>query len=189
LTGNLYQEAHLQQVLGQCTCQLGDYRNSIAHLHRAQEILDICGLAGGRLETNIKENEAEVHLLKSEYTEARSIHTQILETTSVDPSSNAWALVNIVHIDVMTGAAGEAVQKNLNEAKTTLDTAKYLYGVTFCEMVLADLKLREGDTHSAEQILQKCLNSTWGTQIEVVSFCLERFADRGQWHAAEHTLR
>jgi hypothetical protein len=102
---------------------------------------------------------------------------------------NAWALINIAHIDLMTGVTGEALKKNWNEAKITLCTGKYLYGVLVCEMVLADLKLIEGDTCSAEHILQNCLNLTWGTQIEIVSYCLEIIADRCRWHAAEHTPR
>jgi tetratricopeptide (TPR) repeat protein len=187
LTGNLYQQAHLLRVLAQCTCQLGDYRNSIAHLHRAKEILGIYGLAAGILGSRIKEWEAELHLLKSEYTEARSIHTRSLQLTDQDPISNACALVNIAHIDVMTGATGDAVQKNLNEAKTTLSTAKDFYGVVGCDMGLADLKIREGDTRSAGQILQGCLNLTWGKRTQVVSFCLERFADRSRWCVAEPT--
>jgi hypothetical protein len=60
--------------------------------------LDLCGLAGGWLEAVIKGNEADVHLLKSEYTEARSIYTQILQDTSQDPMNRAWSLVNIAHI-------------------------------------------------------------------------------------------
>ncbi|KAJ7861919.1 hypothetical protein B0H13DRAFT_2567604 [Mycena leptocephala] len=189
LTGNLYQEAHLLRVLAQCTCQLGDYRNSIAHLHRAKEILELCGLAGGGLQAVIKTHEAEVHLLKSEYTEARSIYARILKLTDQDPFMKAIAQFNIAHIDVMLGTDAEEVQHNLNETKTTLSTTKYLYGATCCEMVFGDLKLRGGDTCSAEQILQDCLNLTWGNETEAVSFCLERFADRGRWHPVEHAHR
>jgi tetratricopeptide (TPR) repeat protein len=127
LTGNLYQEAHLLRVLAQCLCRLGDYQNSIEHLHRAQEILDICGLAGGWLENFIKGDEAEVHLLKSEYTEARSIHTQTLQLTDQDPMNHAWALINIARIDVMLDTDTEDVQHNLNEAKTILSTTKYVF--------------------------------------------------------------
>lgn len=187
LTGNLYQEAHLLWIIAQCTCRLGDYRNSISHLRRAQEILDICGYVGGWLENLVKGYVGEVYRLKSEYTEARSIHTQNLDDTSQAPINRAWALVCIAQIDVMTGTDAGDVQRNLNEAKMILCHTKYVYGVTWCEIVLADLKLREGDILSAEHLFQDCLNSIWGTQPDLVSVCLERLADRGLWHAKEPT--
>jgi predicted negative regulator of RcsB-dependent stress response len=131
---------------------------------------------------------AEVHLLKSEYTDARSIHTQILEQTSQDPLINAFALLNIAQIHVMTGATGEAVQKNLNEAKTIFSIIKYSYGVTCCEMISADLQLKEGDISSAADRLQDCFNFSWGKHSEIMSGCLERFADRTCWHIMECAL-
>jgi tetratricopeptide (TPR) repeat protein len=189
LSGNLYKEAITLQTLAHCTRQHGDYRNSIFHLQRAKEILGICGMHGGIADGNIESSRAEIHQLKSEYTDARSIHTHILQHSDQNPLLNGWALVNIAQIDVMIGATVETVQKNLTEAKARFSTAKYFYGVTLCEMQLADLKLREGDTSSAGKILQDCLNLSWGKQTEVVSFCLERFADRERWHPAEHTPR
>jgi tetratricopeptide (TPR) repeat protein len=187
LSGNLFQEARALRVLAQCTRQLSDYRSSIVHLHRAKEILDICGLAGGWLETNIKGTRAEVHLLKSEYTDAKKIHTQSLQLSNQDPFTYAFTWLNIAQIDVMLGTGTEEVQQNLNEAKSILCAMKYFYGITWCGMVLADLKLGEDDTISAEHLLQDCLNSTWQRHTDAVSFCLERFADRSSWCAAELT--
>ncbi|KAJ7810219.1 hypothetical protein B0H14DRAFT_2607507 [Mycena olivaceomarginata] len=115
---NLYEEAQSLRSLAQCTTQLGDYRNSIVHLQRAKEILGNCGMLEGFVDSQIDMARAEVHLLKSEYTDARSVHSQILQYTGQDPLVNAWALVNIAEFDVMTGATEEAVQNNLAEAKT-----------------------------------------------------------------------
>jgi hypothetical protein len=52
-------------------------------------------------------------------------------------------------------------------------------------MILADLRLREGDISTAKNTLQDCLNLCWGKDNEVVSFCLERFADRDRWDSME----
>lgn len=54
-------------------------------------------------------------------------------------------------------------------------------GVIYCEMLLADLKLRERDFISATHIFQDCLNRSWGTENQVATFCLERLADRVRW--------
>jgi hypothetical protein len=64
----------------------------------------------------------------------------------------AFAWLNIAQIDVLLGTDTEEVQQNLNEAKTILCSMKQVHGITWCEIVLADLKLREGDTISAEHI-------------------------------------
>ncbi|KAJ7939814.1 hypothetical protein B0H13DRAFT_1850578 [Mycena leptocephala] len=185
LSGNLYQEAWALQMAAACTTQLGDFRNSILHLHRAKEILGICGITGGRLDSSIETAKAELHLLKSEYTDARSIHTQIAQNMDGDPFEYAWALLNIALIDVITGATEEAVQKNLNDAKTLFSTMKSVVGVTCCEMISADLQLREGDISQAKDMLQDCFNLCWGKHADNMSFCLERFADRNRWHVKE----
>jgi tetratricopeptide (TPR) repeat protein len=185
LSGNLYKEAITLQTLAHCTRQHGDYRNTIFHLQRAKEILGICGMHGGIADGNIESSRAEVHQLKSEYTDARSIHTHILQHSDQNPLQNGWALVNIAQIDVTIGGTKETVQQTLNNAKTILSTMKYSHGVTCCEMIWGDLQLREGDVFSAKDILQDCVNLYWGKCTEVVSFCLERFADRNRWHIME----
>jgi hypothetical protein len=76
VSANLFQEAKALQILAECMIRLGDYRNSMIHLHRAKGIIGVCGMIGGRHDWNIESNRAEVHLLKSEYAEARSIHPQ-----------------------------------------------------------------------------------------------------------------
>jgi hypothetical protein len=184
LAGDLYEEARALLGLARCAARLGDYRKSTVQLHRAKEILGICGVSGGRLDTRINSFEAEVHLLKSEYIEAKSIHTQILQLTDQDPFMNACEWVNIAQIDVMLGTDGEEVHQNLKAAQTIFDTIKYAVGLTWCKIVSADLKL---NIPSAEQILMNGLNLAWGKQTDAMSFCLERFADRSRWCVAEPT--
>jgi tetratricopeptide (TPR) repeat protein len=190
-SGSLYEEAIALRVLAQSTGRLGDYRNSIIHLQRAQEILSICGMSGGILDDHGKIDLAEILLLKSQYTEARSIHNQIAQNVDGDPNTYALALLNIAQIDVIIGAAKEGIQRKLEEAKTIFRTVVSMkfYGITCCEMILADLKLREGDMLSAKHIFQDCLKLSWETHTDIVSFCLEKSADRGRWHDMEHTSR
>jgi predicted negative regulator of RcsB-dependent stress response len=127
-------------------------------------------------------------LRKSEYTDARSIHAQILQNPRQDPIRRAFALVNIAEIDVLIGATEDMIQQNLNEATTIFSTMKYSYGVTCCETILADVKLRQGDTQSAITLFRQCLKSTWGRDIEVVSHIVERLADRTHWQALQCTF-
>jgi hypothetical protein len=129
---------------------------------------------------------AELHLLKSEYTEARSIHTQLLQLSDLDPILYACTLVNIAEIDVIVGAAEEEVQQNLKEAKGIFSTTKHFHPIV--DIILADLKLREGHNLSASTLFQQCLKSNWGIQNAVVSFALGRFANRNRWQGVEYTI-
>jgi hypothetical protein len=62
--------------------------------------------------------QAEVHRHKSEYIEARNIHTFILEVTSIqEPYGYGSALLNVAEIDVMIGAPKDDVQRNCDSQK------------------------------------------------------------------------
>jgi tetratricopeptide (TPR) repeat protein len=185
LSANPYNEANALRFAAQCTTQLGDYQNSIVQLHRAKELLCVCGMSGGVLDNRITMDRAEVHLMKSEYTDAKSIHTQIQQHPDQEPIVNAWALVNIAQIDVMIGATEESVQQNLNKAKAIFSATKAVNGITWCEMLLADLRLREGDTLSTKTFFLQSLNSSRGRHNEFVSFTLERLADKTRWGVRE----
>ncbi|KAJ7679400.1 hypothetical protein DFH06DRAFT_1033153 [Mycena polygramma] len=187
LSGNLYQEARALWITSQRSMQLGDYRASVLQANRAKELLGICGMGGGVLDTNIETIKAEVHLLKSEYTEARRINAQVLHSTDHDSHMSAAALLNIAQIDVMLGVPASDVHQNLDKAKTFFSKSKFGPGITWCDMLEADLWLREGDTTSAQTSFEKSLNSSWGSDIDAVSFALERLGDRSRWPAMEPT--
>jgi hypothetical protein len=84
LLGNYYEEAEALFYQARCSRNTGNWEESMTQLHRSRELLGLCGMSGGVVGQNIKNEQAEVHLLKSEYTEARSIYGQIVETTSPD---------------------------------------------------------------------------------------------------------
>ncbi|KAJ7896709.1 hypothetical protein B0H14DRAFT_3605161, partial [Mycena olivaceomarginata] len=183
LSANLYQEAKADQVGAACCKILGDYQESMAQLHRARKIIGICGLSEGSLDRGITLDQAEIHLLKSEYAQARSIFSQVVETTSADQNAlaHAYALLIIAHIDVTIGEAADNVYQKLNKAK---DIFGYnLKGITICDMIQADMELREGKFDLAKVKFQECLHSAWRIDNETESFCLEGLANIKAWHA------
>jgi ATP/maltotriose-dependent transcriptional regulator MalT len=137
VSGNLLEEARALRASAQCATQLGDYPNSIVDLHREKEILGSCGWRN-YLYCPIAVEEAEVHVLKSEYTDARRINTQILQHAGQDPYMYACALVNIAEVDVIIGAPEQDVQQNLNEATKIFRIVEDFHGVDCCKGVLAD---------------------------------------------------
>jgi ABC-type transport system involved in cytochrome c biogenesis ATPase subunit len=65
---------------------------------------------------------------------------------------------------------------------------EYFYGIGCCKIILGDLELREGDTPSAKALLQQSLKSCWGRDNELMSFILERLANRNLWQVVECTF-
>ncbi|KAJ7354283.1 hypothetical protein DFH08DRAFT_984664 [Mycena albidolilacea] len=183
LSANLYQEARALWIEALCDTTLGNYQNSVACLHTAQHILGLCGLSGGSLDYNIRICQADVHLRKSEYTQARNIHFEMAETTSNDPTAEGYALalLNIAQVDVIIGASGQDIRKGLDDARSVFNTFNLPPLITGCDMVLADLELREGSFVSARTLLHTCIQSTLGSDIETMLYCLERLADISRW--------
>ncbi|KAJ7499964.1 hypothetical protein FB451DRAFT_48371 [Mycena latifolia] len=179
LSANLYEEARALQIEALCCHPLGDNQNSIVLLGRARKLLALCGMSGGHLDHQIMTTKAEVHMAKSEYAEARSIHTQIVQSLSVEPEpwNYAFSLLNLGQIDVPIGADKEVIQHNLDKAKAIFNTLGYLVGINYCEMISADLSLREGNISTAKALFQSCLKAAWGNDAQLVTYCLERLAD------------
>jgi hypothetical protein len=129
--------------------------------------------------------QAEIHRHKSEYFEARSIHTRILEGTSIqDPYTYGWALFNVAEIDVLIGAPKADVQRNCDRARKMLDTMGDVEGVALCDVLLADLHLREGNLSAAKTILVRCLKVTL-SYSQMQTCCLEQLGDASCWGGSE----
>jgi tetratricopeptide (TPR) repeat protein len=127
--------------------------------------------------------QAEIYKVKSEYLEARSIHTGILREASPDQYAYyGITLLNIAEIDVAIGAPKEDVQRNCDTAKEIFKTAGLGIEVTMCNATLADLYLREGNMLAAKTLFESCLKLSL-RPTEVMSYCLERLGDVSRWGA------
>ncbi|KAJ7849045.1 hypothetical protein B0H13DRAFT_1906400 [Mycena leptocephala] len=125
--------------------------------------------------------QAEIHRHKSEYVEARSIHTLILEEASIqDPYSYGLTLLNVAEIDVIIGAPKNDVQRNCDRARKILDTVGDTEGVAICDVSLADLHLREGNSLEANTIFKRSLKVTL-EYSQIQTYCLERLGDTSRW--------
>jgi len=147
-------------------------------------------MSGGELDLLTMTDQAEVHKFKTEYVDARNIHTQILQEALMNqnPYHQALALFNIAEIDVCIGAPKEIVQKNIDTAKSLFKSIGYLRLMQWCDVVQADLQLREGDMLGAETLFAEGLRATWGKNSDIVAYCLERLADKTRWNLSFGTL-
>jgi tetratricopeptide (TPR) repeat protein len=183
LSGNLVNVAKALRLEAMGCGNQSDYKRAISLLHRARGLLELCGMSQGYLDKQAMISEAQVYLLKSEYGEARAIHTQIVQNTSVDqdPSTHAFSLLGIAEIDSIIGAEGSQVHQGLRKAEMLFKSIEYSIGVGYCQTIVADLSLRNGDPSTANDLFQQCLNKFWGKNVDAVSYCLERLADGRRW--------
>ncbi|KAJ6586328.1 hypothetical protein DFH09DRAFT_1432145 [Mycena vulgaris] len=178
ISGNLFREAGALRMEAICLKSLGSYGQSISCSNRAKYLLGLCGMAEGSSYYTIMTSQADVHQLKSEYVEARNIHTEILRNVSAkqDPYQHALALLNIAQIDVEISVSEEA-QRNIDAANSLFSTVGIPAGMMFCDTIQAALWLRKGDLTTAEKLFQKCLKFAWERDNDIVSYCLERLVD------------
>jgi tetratricopeptide (TPR) repeat protein len=180
ISADLYREAEALHIEDTCCCALGNYTKAMSLCIRARDLLGLCGISYGTLDHNIMAAQAEIHQLKSEYVEARSIHTGIIEASIHNPRIYGLALLNVTEIDVLIGAPKNDVQRNCDRARKMLDTMGYVEGVSLCDVILADLYLREGNLLAAQTIYERCLKlSLPSSQITI--YCLERLGDVSRW--------
>ncbi|KAJ7862610.1 hypothetical protein B0H14DRAFT_495735 [Mycena olivaceomarginata] len=183
LSANLVQEARSLQIGATCSTYLGDLKQSMAQLEKCREILSICGLSGGRLDYASTISQAENHLLKSEYAQARNIYVKIVETSSLTQNvlSYAITLLNIAQIDTKIGGDAEDVHQKINQARKIYGThITFSLEIVFCNMIQADLELREKKFDTAKSNFLE--SGKRNNQTE--SFCLERLADIRAWPAS-----
>jgi hypothetical protein len=61
----------------------------------------------------------------------------------------------------------------------------FVLGEQFCEAILADLYLREGNTLAAKPLFKKCINLSIGHSTQTISYCLERLGNIRRWNRSQ----
>ncbi|KAJ7914454.1 hypothetical protein B0H13DRAFT_1872983 [Mycena leptocephala] len=183
ISADLHSEAQALRIECTYSDSLGDYKQSISLCSRARDLLALCGMSSGNLDHRLMNTQAEIHKLKSEYVAARRIHSGILQETSVDQDFHIYgfALLNIAEIDVSIGAPKNYVQSMCEKAREIFNTRNRATEVIMCDMILADLQLRERNFLAAKTLFERCIRSSLHPGIR--SFCLERLGDANSWDA------
>jgi tetratricopeptide (TPR) repeat protein len=188
ISANLLREAQALDMEAMSWFALGNCKKSSALCIRARDLLNHCGMSGSNLDHYIMASQAEVYRFKSEYIDARSVHTQILEKTSVeqDPIHHAFTLLNIAEIDISMGAAEDDVLRNIEAARQIFSTQGLVLQVTMSEATLADLYLREGNNMAARTLFERCIKLSL-RDSQVMSYCLDKLGDIRRWNASHYT--
>ncbi|KAJ6482800.1 hypothetical protein C8R45DRAFT_1075837 [Mycena sanguinolenta] len=184
LSMDLYHSASALKVQAQCFTLLGNYQKSMIQLHKARKLLDICGMSRGLVDRYIAHDQAEIHLLKSEYTQAQRIFSDTAEILEENNGAYDDALLNLAYIDIQIGGAAANVWENLNVVAGRHKGGSADYVLDLCKLIEAQLNLREQEFDLAQRKFQECLRS----RAESTSPVLEQLADIKAWPACkEHS--
>ncbi|KAJ7744099.1 hypothetical protein B0H16DRAFT_1889694 [Mycena metata] len=181
--GDLYREARGLRSEAMCWNSLGNYKEGISACARARELLALCGLADGEMESAIMSSQGEVHRAKTEYAEARKISDQLIQKVSSDkdPFDHAIALFNLTEVDIRLGATREQVEGNIARIKSIFAGMGYLRGETLCNLISGDFEIREGDLSTAGALLRSCVEASRGKDGEIMTLALGLLANPKRW--------
>ncbi|KAK6977240.1 ATPase-AAA-core domain-containing protein [Favolaschia claudopus] len=183
LSGNLYHEASALRIDAMCTQGLGEHDLAMKLLYRSRECVARCGLVGGQLDANVMTSLAELHLSKSEYSEAYQIHTNMMQDAllGIEKHTYGYCLLNIAQIDVIIGKPAHQVQLKIDELKGIFMNLEDLRAEQFIDMVSADLILREGNHGHAQSVFTAHFHRFSGNNTDLALIAIERLADLEQW--------
>ncbi|KAJ6464348.1 hypothetical protein C8R45DRAFT_1107256 [Mycena sanguinolenta] len=184
-SGDMHAEARALRMEAVACVSLGAFRDGVQLCSRSRGLLDRCG-HGSESEAHdvLMNTEAELHMYKSEYLEARQIHARIVQEVSKEnsPYNYALALQNVAAIDVMIGAEAGGVIAKLDEAGAIFNAMGHPTGILFSEIIQADLALRERSTSSARAQFEKGFDLAWRKNDEFTAICLQRLGDVNLWN-------
>ncbi|KAF8179549.1 hypothetical protein K438DRAFT_1768911 [Mycena galopus ATCC 62051] len=185
---NVYQQITAAQLGAVCSKNLGNYHKSAAQLCWASELVHICGMSTGRLAYIITVDQAEIHLLKSEYANARKIFCQILGPTysDADPSLHATALWNIGLIDIVIGGSEQEIYRSLKGAQEICSKLQDGRSV-LCLQAMIELHEKKAD--AAKIKFQECLFWPREKNPEIEYLCFEQLMEINSLSTREQHLK
>jgi hypothetical protein len=178
--GDIYYQAWCFYFQGICHTQLSNYWHAQHLLKKARHILATLGQQQSVLELDIINQQAEIHLLKSEYLESRKL--QVTIASSCQPTSviAIIANLNIAVIDIATGAESKNIWQNINMVQSHL---KALYGYLarytslVADHVAAELCLRDGALGTVMAMFEKGFELCLALDTDLTLLRLERLGD------------
>ncbi|KAJ7142090.1 hypothetical protein C8R43DRAFT_1131082 [Mycena crocata] len=158
---------------------LGELRQVQSICLQTRQLVQASGLDGSNREIAILDMEAEVHLLKSEYIQARDLNTAVLQMTSPDvmPYFHANALIFVAHLCILIGVDESEIREKLKTAKELTDKLGWTSRKIMCEQEFAALALYLGDTQSAHAAFKACISRSGMEDAEAAFIGLEYLGD------------
>ncbi|KAK7000605.1 ATPase-AAA-core domain-containing protein, partial [Favolaschia claudopus] len=185
VSGHLHAEAHIDYIKAKLSIEVGDHKKAMSELNRSQQNIDICGLSSGTTYYQVLMRQAEIHLRKTEFIQAQTIYSQILENTTAENNGfcYSYALLNSAYIDIAKDEVTSHTTQNLGTARNISDQRER--DMLGCDLMEAELSLKCGNIDLARHQLKKVLSSVKGKDPEIESICLERLGNSKLWLRSE----
>ncbi|KAJ7140604.1 hypothetical protein C8R44DRAFT_761634 [Mycena epipterygia] len=129
-----------------------------------------------------EEVQADMHLAKTEYQEARDMSLAVLKyRSSCRPPIRDTLIthINLAFIAIATGSEVKLIRHHLDTAHLQCTTfVNYPPALLYCDVADAHLQLREGNISIAREKFEKCFWSFQNSQdVQGVFMCLEGLGD------------
>ncbi|KAJ7732221.1 hypothetical protein DFH07DRAFT_990938 [Mycena maculata] len=156
---------------------IGNLKRGLELCEQVHERLAILGMEGSDQGLHLLDVEAQIHWLKSEYTEARRAHETIVSMTSPHDSANfhANSLLTLAQLGIACGRPETDIVGHLNAAVAVYSTYG-IGGATLTELN-AELQLYKGEKMQARALFEQCLLQSRGSEQEIANLCVSRLAD------------
>lgn len=157
--GGIYMESRCTQLLAFCSLSIGDFPRAAAFCTEAMALHGALGLdESSPLLRDIKNTRAEIFLRKTEYSDARRLNKNLVDSYSTlgrTANNNlAFAHCNLAIIDIASGNHESAdVLENLRMARQSFARTTRPLGLVVCDLTLADLEFVRGDYENAEKLV------------------------------------
>ncbi|KAJ7624067.1 hypothetical protein DFH06DRAFT_756454 [Mycena polygramma] len=173
-------EAISLSLLGRCAMALGDLKNAKKYMQSGLAHFIGSGMQGSHRHVKAQSFLAELHLLKTEYAESRSVlqasmagfnprHPPTLHTVFTD--------LNVASIDIVTGVDLDVVAQTLENIRKQLNGFAAPICPLFYDMILGELKLYQGELGKAKELFQRSYRGLVGAANDGSVYCLEQLAD------------
>ncbi|KAJ7263457.1 hypothetical protein C8J57DRAFT_1231329 [Mycena rebaudengoi] len=174
--GDIYGQAQSLR----CQAIFATYQQAQILLKNARDVIHSCGLQGGTLDMEIRNYEAEIYLVRTEYLKSREIQVSIVSNLRPTTYQVIGANLNIAMIDTAIGVDSKLVHRHLEDLQSHIKQLPPYMEVIIGRIVdqrFADIHLQEGNHTLANVILAQTFSSSLGTDMEEALMCLERLAD------------
>lgn len=182
IVGDFYAKALSIHTRGYICTDLCRYSQALSLFVEGDHLLEAVGVeCTATSRYLVKTMQAEVHLRKAEYDDARRLN-EFLLSLNVDGSSKAYALLNIAKIDIATNTCPKPAitECNIELARQFFLTRDEYVGVSVCEITLGALHSHQGDHKKAIQIYFQVMNRECSGSLcssEIMMLCFQNLSD------------
>ncbi|KAJ7458081.1 hypothetical protein FB451DRAFT_1142308 [Mycena latifolia] len=176
LLGDVVAQAQCAGIRARCYYSLGDFRQALDLVKKAKALWASCRIT----DPSTSLDEAEIHLLKTEYTDSRRINAEL----AGDPSANqppSWfsaiAHLNLAQIDLAIQGDPATIRRSLQSAIGQFQSLKYSRGALACGKASAYLALYDGEISHAKSMFETSFSQLAQVTPDDATFCLEKLVD------------